>query len=319
VASGSNGLDESALARMMFDSVQKLAELPDEVVIYPGHGAGSACGKNISSATSCTIGKQKQKNYAFKIKEKEDFVKELTSNIPPPPDYFAHNVNMNKTLDKASVNENLMKGQRVLSVDEFHNHVTDPNSIVLDCRTPPEYTQAHVPGSLFSPLKGKFAIWAANLISDSKKPIVLVCKEEFVKECITRCARTGIDTIIGYFSDLEAYKAKGFPLNGVKNMDPQELLGIYENGESSVDIVDVRNLGEYNTEHVKGAKLVSLNVLNQKFKEINPNKEVFLHCRSGTRSLVAYSFLESKGFNNICNVNKGFIGMKENQFKLESL
>ena len=318
VASGSSDLDQFKLAAMMFDSVQKLAKLPGDVVVYPGHGAGSACGKNISSATSCSIGNQKLKNYAFQIKDKEKFVEELTSNIPPPPDYFFHNVKMNKTKDKATTSEILQRGYQEISLTDMPKHIEDPNTIILDCRSPQEYTESHIPKSYFSPLKSKFAIWAANLISDSPKSIVILCNKDSEKEAITRCSRTGIDNIIGYFSDFEKYKAEGLPVESVSCLNPEDVLAKVNSEDSGFEILDVRNLGEYRKEHIDGAKLVSLNVLKPNLGKISAEKDVFIHCAGGTRSLVAYSLLDSHGFSKIFNVKLGFKGLKEHPFKFVS-
>jgi rhodanese-related sulfurtransferase len=316
--SKSKSLTKFSLAEMMFDSVQRIAQLPDDVVIYPGHGAGSACGKNISSATSCTIGKQKKNNYAFNIKDKKKFVETLVSGIPAPPDYFFYNAEMNKTYNKPSTKDLLKTAVNELSVEDFNEHVKDPNITIIDTRNRPEYKKAHAPKSLFIPLKGKFAIWAGNLIADSKNPIVILCDKGTENECITRLARTGIDKVIGYFTDFEAYKEKGFSTESVRDVQPDEVFSKYSKKEEDFDIVDVRNLGEYNSGHIDNAHLVSLNVLNKNLNLINLEKEVLLHCKSGTRSLVAYSFLDKSGYTNMKNINEGYQGLTKHEFKIVS-
>ena len=315
--SSDKSLSKFDLAKMMFDSVQRLARLPNEVVIFPGHGAGSACGKNISSATSCTIGNQKQKNYAFLTEDKQEFIKTLTSNIPAPPNYFFYNAALNKTGNTPLLSEIQKNADHSLSVEEFKKKVDDPHCTILDCRSPPEYQKCHVPRSLFSPLKGKFAIWAGNLIADSQRPIVLLCSLGSEKECITRLARTGVDKVIGYFTNFQGYLAKGYPCESVKTIEPLQVFGKYQSNLTKEQIVDVRNLGEFNSGHIDKAQLVSLNVLNKNLFKISQNKQVLLHCRSGTRSLVAYSFLDFSGFQNIQNINGGYKGMLQLGFNIQ--
>jgi rhodanese-related sulfurtransferase len=316
--SKSKTLTKFDLAEMMFDSVQRVAKLPDDVVIYPGHGAGSACGKNISSATSCTVGKQKKNNYAFNIKDKKEFVETLTTGIPPPPDYFFYNADMNKNNNIPSSSDILKKSSNEMSLEEFNSHIKDTNTVILDTRTPAEYKEAHVPKSLFVPLKGKFAIWAGNIIADSKNPIVVLCEKDTHEECIIRLARTGIDNVIGYFSDFDTYKEKGFEVEAVRDMQPEEVFEKYSENAGEFDIVDVRGLGEFNQGHVENAQLVSLNILNKNLDKVDDKKEVFVHCKGGTRSLVAYSFLEKAGFTNIKNINKGYMGLINHEFKIIS-
>lgn len=316
--STSKTLSKFDLARMMFDSVQRLGRLPADVVVFPGHGAGSACGKSISSATRCSIGKQRQTNYAFQIQDQSAFVEQLTSGIPPPPDYFFYNASLNKTGQKQSTADLLAKGDRALSAEEFHALVEDPAATVLDCRSPQDYKACHVPKSLFSPLKGKFAIWAANIISSSKHPIALLCDQGAQAECITRLARTGIDTVVGHFSDLEQYKQLGFPVESARDAQPEQLFELYSHKPQEIAIVDVRSLGEFSSGHIDTAQLVSLSVLNKSLDQIETEKQVFLHCRSGTRSLVAYSYLDKAGFTNMTNVNHGYKGLLGQEFKIVS-
>ena len=314
--SKSKKLTKFHLAEKMYESIQRLEKLPNDVIVYPGHGAGSACGKNISNATSCTIGKQKENNYAFKIKDKKEFIKTLTENIPAPPDYFFHNAEMNKTEKKLSLYEILKKAENSFSVEQFNKMAKDPNVIILDCRSLQEYKDAHVPKSLFSPLKAKFAIWAANLISNPKDPLVILCNPKTEKECITRLARTGIDGIIGYFVKFDEYLEKGYAQESVRDIEPEEVFAKYKSNSDDHQIIDVRNLGEYNSGHIDKANLISLNVINKNLEKVDDKKDVFLHCKSGTRSVVAYSFLDYSGYKNIKNINKGYQGLVQHKFDI---
>ena len=315
-ASGEKGLSTQDLANMMFDSVQKLKKLPDSVVVFPGHGAGSACGKNISNANRCTIGVQRQNNYAMRIEDRETFVETLSANIPPPPEYFFYNVRLNKTENKASSCDLLQMGNKKLSVSEFHSLASSGEFTVLDCRTGEEFENSHVPGSFFSPFFGQFAIYAANIIAEPEKPILLVCSPGKGEDSILRLSRTGIDGISGYIDDFPQYIKEGFPVEFVTSISAEELFEEVSRNLTGMELIDVRGLGEFQNGHLSGSRLFSLDILKNNYYRLSEEKELMIYCGAGVRSVVAYSFLKGMGYKNMKNVIGGFNEIAKLGFKI---
>lgn len=314
-ANSDQNVSKFDLASMMFDSIRRLSTLPESVVVFPGHGAGSACGKNISNATSCTIGNQKKTNYALLIEDRERFIESLTDNIPPPSDYFFHNVSLNKDQTKPSTEKLVAQGAFKMTPEEVHASLSE-DVIVLDCRSLHEFEQAHVPGSLFSPLQGQLAIYAANILGEVDRPVIVVCPPGSGKECIVRLSRTGIDKVIGFLDDFESYRAKGFPVESVYSISADALLERIYESPSELDLVDVRGLGEYNDAHLPDSQLLSLTVLRGHYEQLDQQKELMIYCAAGLRSVIAYAFLKKKGYKNVTNITGGFQAIARKGIKI---
>lgn len=313
-------LTSKHLAEMMFNSVQKLKQIPDDVVMFPGHGAGSACGKNISNALFCTMGKQKTTNYAFLEENKEEFIKKLIQDLPQPPDYFGFNVELNKNSFKKNVEEIISKNNLSISPKDFNKMVESNNYIVLDCRSKTDFEKSHIPGSLLSPLSSKFAIFAANIIAKPQLSLILVIPEGKSEECIRRLARTGIENVEGYLSDFEQYKNEGFHLETVSEISADELFEDYSNESPQMNIIDVRGIGEWKTGHINTATLVPMPTIKDTIANqcSNKNSHIAVHCMGGLRSLVCYAYLKSQGYTNVRNVTGGYKALIQKDFQIKT-
>lgn len=298
------------LAAMLYDSLHnKIMPLADEVIVYPAHGAGSACGKNLSSETFATLGNQKQFNYALQKMSKEEFVKTVTEGLTTPPQYFPENVMMNKK-GYESLDSILVSGLQGLDANTFESKKNE-GILILDTRDAQVFNKAFIPGSLNIGLKGSFAPWVGALITNIQRPLLLVCDEGSEKEAIIRLARVGYDNVIGYLKGgIEAWKNSGKTIDTINSITPAQL----ENNISSnpdLHIIDVRNVGEYLSEHVVNAENLPLAELNDSSKNLDKNETYFIHCAGGYRSMVAASLLRMKGFKNIIDIAGGYKGIKE--------
>lgn len=301
-------LTQEDLAGMLFDSLRnKIMTLPDATIVYPGHGAGSSCGKNMSSETVGTLGEQKETNYALRADmSKEEFIKEVTTGILPPPQYFPKNAAMNK-LGYESFDEVLESGLKGLSVDDFKKAVAD-GALILDVRTQGEFIKGFVPDSLFIGLNGTFAMWVGALIEDINQPIVLIVPEGKEEEAVTRLSRVGYDNTVGYLKGgVEAYASAGNELKSIHSETAAELAE--EFGE--VSILDVRKPGEYQSEHVVDAITEPLDYLNENFGNLDKNTTYHVHCAGGYRSVIAISLLMRNGFTHLIDVAGGYGALKE--------
>lgn len=304
-------LTKEDLAKMLFSSLRnKVMTLPDDITVYPGHGAGSACGKNLSSETFDTLGNQKQTNYALRPDMSEaEFVKEVTEGILPPPQYFPKNAMMNKT-GYAAFEEVMSTGNRSWNPDEFQAIVSEHSALVLDTRNKEEFAKEHIPGSIFIGLDGSFAPWVGALITDIHQPILFITPAGQEEEVITRLSRVGYDATLGYLEGgIEAWKKAGKELDRVENISANDLAGISKGQETN--IVDVRKPGEYASEHVQGAVSIPLDYINQNMDKLDKDKKLYLHCKSGYRSMIFASIMKSRGMHNLVNVVGGFEALKE--------
>lgn len=304
-------LTKEDLAKMLFSSLRnKVMTLPDDVIVYPGHGAGSACGKNLSSETFDTLGNQKETNYALRPDMSEaEFVKEVTEGILPPPQYFPKNAMMNKT-GYAAFEEVMSAGNRSWNPDEFQAIVSEHGALVLDTRNKEEFAQEHIPGSIFIGLDGSFAPWVGALITDIHQPILFITPAGQEEEVITRLSRVGYDATLGFLEGgMEAWKKAGKELDRVENISANDLAGISKGQETH--IVDVRKPGEYASEHVQGAVSIPLDYINQNMDKLDKDKKLYLHCKSGYRSMIFASIMKSRGMHNLVNVVGGFEALKE--------
>ncbi|AWX44773.1 Hydroxyacylglutathione hydrolase [Flagellimonas maritima] len=303
-------MTQEELAGTLFDSLRtKIMPLADDIIVYPAHGAGSACGKNMMKETVDTLGNQKRMNYALRADmTKEEFVKEVTDGLLPPPQYFPLNVKMNKE-GYEDIDTVLERGTRALSPAAFETAANETGAVVLDVRHQDDFAKGHIPRSIFIGLGGSFAPWVGALIADVKQPILLVAPRGKEEETITRLSRVGFDGTIGYLKGgLEAWNLAGKEIDTVKSIDAIDLK---DKLNEKVPVFDVRKETEFSAEHVKNAKLTPLDFINQHLMEF-PEKETFyVHCAGGYRSMIAASILKSRGIHNLVDVAGGFKAIKE--------
>ena len=311
-------LTEKDLAGMLFESLRsKIMNLDNSVIIYPAHGAGSACGKNLSKKTVGTVGDQKNTNYALRADmTKEEFIKEVLSGISEAPQYFSKNAILNQC-GYSELDEVLENGNKPLSVSEFESLISDSNNLVLDVRTQKEFTENHIPGSLFIGLNGGFAPWVGALINNIKQSILLVVPEGKSKEAITRLARVGYDHTIGYLEGgMQAWVAAGKAIDQLTSISSIE----FENHTKKevLSILDVRKKAEYDTMHLKldGLQHLSLGQINLKLDKIDTQKTYYIHCAGGYRSVIAASILKANGFHNVIDIAGGFSAIKKTDLNL---
>ena len=304
-------MTQEDLAGMLFDSIRnKILPLPDDVIIYPGHGAGSACGKNMSKETIGTLGHEKEHNYALRSDmTKEEFVKELCEGLPKPLDYFGFNVAMNKYGYK-SIDEVIANGQNILNVDQFITASEEAEALVLDVRHQSEFIRGFIPGSIFIGLSGTFAPWVGALLVDVKIPILIVAEPGTEVEAITRLSRVGFDNVIGILDGgFESWKKSGRNVDTINAVDASTL-AYKVNNNSTTKVVDVRRAGEYTAEHLAGASHAPLSLLTDYFDSM-PNEEFYIHCAGGYRSVIANSILKKNGIHNAIEVLGGYNAIKK--------
>jgi hydroxyacylglutathione hydrolase len=303
-----SNLSQEDLAGMLYDSLRnKIMPLPDDITIYPAHGAGSACGKNMSKETSDTLGQQKRVNYALQDLSKADFIKELTTGILPAPQYFAKNAAMNKSGYK-NFNEVLKQGKNAIEPDAFESFTKQKGNLILDVRSADDFAKAHIPGALFIGLDGQFAPWVGTLIQDLNTPILLVSPAGREEETVLRLSRVGYDNCLGYLhGGVEAWIAAGKKTDSVKTLSPQEFFESYQSGLSTLD---VRRPGEVEISRLKRASLKALDFIEDWKNDLDKEKPYLIHCAGGYRSMIAISILKNLGYKDLRNVNGGFNGFK---------
>lgn len=303
-------LTKEDLAGMLFDSLRnKIMPLADDVIVYPAHGAGSACGKNLSKETVGTIGDQKKTNYALRADmTKAEFVEEVLDGIAPPPQYFAKNAMMNKT-GYDSFETVLKSGDAPLNPEDFEAMANHEEALVLDVRPQSDYIKSHIPNSIFIGLNGQFAPWVGALITDLKQPILLVVPEGKSKEAVTRLSRVGYDNTLGYLEGgLDAWIASGRETDTLESISAETFAERVKNGH--VNILDVRKDGEYKSMHLENAQHFALDFINTKMNEVSKDKTYHIHCAGGYRSVIAASILKARGFHNLVDVAGGFGAIK---------
>ena len=304
-------LTKEDLAEMLYDSLRnKIMPLADDVIVYPAHGAGSACGKNLSKETVGTIGDQKKTNYALRADmTKAEFVKEVLDGIAPPPQYFAKNAMMNKT-GYDSFETVLKSGDSPLNPEDFEAMANHEEALVLDVRPQSEYIKSHIPNSIFIGLNGQFAPWVGALITDLKQPILLVVPEGKSKEAVTRLSRVGYDNTLGYLEGgIDAWIASGREIDTLESISAETFADHVKNGD--VNILDVRKDGEYKSMHLENAQHFALDYINSKMNEVSKDKTYYVHCAGGYRSVIAASILKARGFHNLIDVAGGFGAIKK--------
>ena len=311
-------ITEQDLAGILFDSLRtKIMSLSDDVIVYPGHGAGSACGKNMSKETVGTIGYEKATNYALRPDmTKQEFVKELIDGILPPPDYFSENVRLN-IQGTSSVDVVIEKAIKPLSVSDFKELLTKKNVIILDVRHQTEFVKGFIPDSIFIGIDGGFAPWVGAIIKTVETPIILVCDEDKLQETATRLSRVGFDNILGHLQGgINAWDINN--LHTIESVSAEKLACIYKQ-DNTINIIDVRKASEYNSQHINGAELTPLISMDKQYDKFTNSNKNFMHCAGGYRSVIAGSLLKKQGINNIINVEGGFIAIKETAIPLSDL
>ena len=304
-------LTPEKLASHLYDSIHnKILPLPDDLIIYPAHGAGSPCGKKMSKETSDTLGNQKKTNYALDPSlSRETFIAKLLDGLTPPPGYFPANVIMN-VKGYEPIDEVFKKSKNPLEPKEFEVVASETRPVILDTRNPGDFAKGHIPNSINIGLDGSFAIWVGTLIPDVNAPLLLICDEGREEEAITRLARVGFDNVIGYLKGgIEAWKKAGFEIDTVEEVTAEELAELY--AKEDINIVDVRKNSEFNSEHIVEAMVAPLDYINESMKLINPDKKYYVHCAGGYRSMAFISILKSRGYDKLVNVIGGFRQIKE--------
>ena len=304
-------LTKQDLAEMLYDSLRhKIMPLADDVIVYPAHGAGSACGKNLSKETVGVLGEQKKTNYALRADmTKAEFVKEVLDGIAPPPQYFAKNAMLNKT-GYSSFEDILKKGDTPLNPNDFEALANHESALVLDVRPQSDFIKGHIPNSIFIGLNGGFAPWVGALITDLKQPIVLVAPDGKEAEAVTRLSRVGYDNTLGYLNGgIEVWKNAGKDIETLKSISAEEFANRVKN--DSINILDVRKDGEFSAMHLEDAQHFALDYINDNMNQINKDKDYHIHCAGGYRSVIAASILKARGFTNLVDVAGGFGAIKK--------
>ncbi len=302
-------LSEADLAGHLYESLQnKILTLPDDVIVYPGHGAGSACGKNMSKETTDTLGNQKLFNYALQAKTKAEFVETVLDGLVAPPQYFPKNAVLNK-MGYESFDDVFNRGTQALSAAAFEAAANETEALILDVREAQVFAQKFIPNSVNIGIGGSFAPWVGALIPDLKQPILLVADTQDVEETITRLARVGYDNCIGYLKDgIEDWEQNGFEVDSITSISVQELAEVLDN--ASTNVIDVRKESEYKSQHVVGFTNFPLDFINQNMAELNREKTYHIHCAGGYRSMIAASILQARGYN-VVDVKGGFAAILE--------
>ncbi len=308
-------MTQEELAGTLFDSLRnKIMPLSDDVIVYPGHGAGSACGKNMMKETVDTLGNQKKMNYALRANmTKEEFVKEVTDGLAPPPAYFPLNVAMNKG-GYESIDTVMSKGNHALSPDEFEAAANETEALILDVRNQQNFVKGFVPRSIFIGLNGGFAPWVGAMIKDVAQPLLLVVEDDKIEEAITRLSRVGFDNTIGYLKGgVEAWQKAGKQIDTIRSISAEDFAKeVQENGQA---IFDVRKDGEYLSEHIENAQHTSLEFINEHLSAFPKDDHFYVHCAGGYRSVIAASILKSRGYHNLTDVAGGYDAIKNTDIK----
>ena len=310
-------LTQEMLAGYLYDSLRnKLMPLSDDLIVYPAHGAGSACGKNMSKETSDTLGNQKKTNYALQPMSKEEFVKEVLHGLTPPPAYFPQNVLMN-IQGYDSIDEVLARGVKPLSPAEFEAAANETGALILDTRDAQTFAKGFIPNSINIGIDGSFAVWVGAMIPDLKQEILVVAEEGREEEVITRLARVGYDYSIGYLAGgFKAWKESGQEVDTITSISVDELAKIKE-GDPGIYILDVRKNSEFLSEHVLNAENAPLDYINDSMLKVDKNKTYYVHCAGGYRSMIFNSILRARGYDNLIDVAGGFKVIKESgKFKV---
>lgn len=303
-------LTNEDLAGHLYDSLRnKLMVLPDDLIVYPAHGAGSACGKNMSKDTFDTLKNQKATNYALRADmTKEEFTKEVLDGLATPPSYFPENVRLNK-VGYDSLETVLNRGVVALDPEAFELVATEERALVLDTRAAQTFKDAFVPNSINIGIDGSFAPWVGALIPDLRQPILLVTDEGREEEVITRLARVGYDNTIGYLKGgINSWKKAGKEVDSIKSISAEEFAKTFNT--ENLNVLDVRKPGEYQSEHLENVDNQPLDEINTEILKLDKNKTYHIFCGGGYRSMISASILKSRGFDKVIDVAGGFAAIK---------
>ncbi|WP_445381507.1 MBL fold metallo-hydrolase [Robiginitalea sp. IMCC43444] len=304
-------MTQEELAGILFDSLrEKIMPLPDEVIVYPAHGAGSACGKNMMKETVDTLGNQKKVNYALRADmTREEFIAEVTEGLQAPPKYFPLNVQMNRE-GYEDIDEVLKRGSQALDPDAFETAANKTGAVVLDVRHQEEFVKGHIPRSVFIGLNGDFAPWVGAMIADVSQPILLITPEGKEKETITRLSRVGFDNTLGYLKGgYQAWAAAGKDTDRIESESPEILKErLMAHPER---VFDVRKESEYQGEHIENAHNTPLSEINDHLQSFPKSEPFYVHCAGGYRSVIAASILKSRGYHNLVDIAGGYKALKE--------
>lgn len=308
----SAALTQEILAGHLYDSLRnKIMTLPDDVIVYPAHGAGSACGKNMSKETTDSLGHQKQTNYALRADmTKAEFIKEVTKGLAAPPAYFPMNVQLNIE-GYESIDTVLKRGLQALQPEAFEAAANETSAILLDVRSAAAFAEGFVPNAINIGIDGQFAPWVGALIPDIKQEILFVSDPGREEEVVTRLSRVGYDNVIGYLQGgIENWKASGKEIDSIQSISSAELAAIYDNNPS-IQILDVRKQSEFLSEHIVQAQNVPLDTINDNMQELDKNNTYYVHCAGGYRSMIFISILRARGFEKLIDVKGGFKAIRE--------
>jgi len=307
-------LSVEELGGYLFDSLRsKIMTLSDSVIVYPAHGAGSACGKNMSKETFDTLGHQKEVNYALRANmTKEEFIAEVTKGLLPPPSYFPLNVQMNKE-GYENIEEVIKNGTRALTVEDFEKAANETGALILDVRNHLSFSKGFIPNSINIGIDGSFAPWVGALIPDIKQQILLITEEGREEESVIRLARVGYDFTIGFLKGgFEAWKNAQKEIDTIHSIPAKEFIDTYKK-DGTVAIIDVRKKAEFDSEHIINAINLPLDYINEGIVEIDKNKTYYLHCAGGYRSIIYISILKSRGYENLINIESGYKNITEDE------
>ncbi len=305
-------LTEEKLASHLFDSLRnKIMPLPDHLIVYPNHGAGSACGKMMSKETTDTLGNQKKTNYALRADmTREEFIKELLTGLTAPPGYFPQNVLMN-IQGYESLDDIMERGTQPLSAEAFEAAANETGALVLDTRDAGDFAKGFIPNSINIGLDGNFAQWVGEMIPDVKQPLLLVTYEDQEEEAVTRLSRVGYDNTLGFLKGgFDTWKYSDHEVETTDRVTVEEVVARHKKGDLPM-IIDVRKKSEFDSEHLIGAMNIPLNEINQHLAEIPKDKPFLLHCAGGYRSMIASSILKQRGWDNFADITGGFDELKE--------
>jgi glyoxylase-like metal-dependent hydrolase (beta-lactamase superfamily II)/rhodanese-related sulfurtransferase len=308
---GNPDLNTEKMAGWLYDSLNsKLKPLADNVIVYPAHGPGSACGKSMGKETFSTIGVQKASNYAMADISKEEFITQVTDGITPPPDYFFKDAKLNK-MGYASISDVSSNGMQALSVDAFDD-LRQNGALVIDSRDPLEFENGFIPGAINIGLNGQYAIWAATLF-DLDRKIILLTSEGSEQESVTRLARVGFDNICGYLNGgFDAWQQAGKKIDLLVSVDSEEL-GLEQKHGKNIGIIDVRKPSEFEGGHVEGAEFITLATLQDHLVDLDRDKDYYVYCAGGYRSVIACSMMKANGLQRIRNVYGGYGAIKNDE------
>lgn len=313
LAQKSANMTQEELAGMLYESLtEKIQPLPDDVTVYPAHGAGSACGKNMQKETVDTLGNQKRTNYALNQPDKESFVKAVLDGLSAPPKYFGMNVAMNKG-GYESFESVMQQGLKPLSAEDFEMAAEQTGAVILDTRSAAEFHKAFIPNSVNIGLKGDFAPWVGAMIVDVQQPLLLICEPGTEEEAITRLARVGFDNVVGYLDGgFASWKNSGKETDAVRRISADEMA---QEISPASKIVDVRKCAEFSAGHLVNAQNFPLSEIAEWSPQISDDEHFYLHCAGGYRSMVAASILNAKGIRNFTEIDGGFNKIKETKLK----